>query len=510
VNDAAWRVRVREMHRSVQHQHRCYELNGTRTASVRDQMVRATALVAALSHPVDGELRAGAVLLVIGAGAAGVSAAMAAVELGRRCVLIDAPQSPDAPLEGDSWHAFRRQFGVTTRWLDPTEYDWPQSHWAKAAWPAAGYEDLPASPLPYAPAAASALARQWFAHFQAWRTGLAPGVLELLPDTRDADLDLAFGPSQVDVLCKPSKWPSGVGALGAVISCVGQGTERLTAADESAYQGLAFWASDPWSDRGLGLGVGAGRPARVLVSGGGDGAMQDIQRALCGDFGRRLLDRHWNGRPLSDALMTPAHTAAVAATEAAWVAEQRQGIPMGAAWVARDRACVDVAHDFWNAVSEAQRSAIARLLLRREALTGSVHLTWLLRGERATACYALNRMLVELVLLAYVHFASGPLRQRRDLSGPPIAGGGASIQPVVVPGYQMAELESAATQHACGAEKSPCHRWPHHVSVSPSGGGRAQRLGTYDIVIVRHGVAGAPAFGGARQPIQTLPSGWLD
>src|ERR1019366_6151378 len=83
--------------------------------SIRDQMVRAQAFV-------DDAVAAGLIgtkpwrpLLIVGAGAAGATAAIwAAVHHHVPTMLIDRDSD-----------AFNRQANCTTRWIDPTQYDWP-------------------------------------------------------------------------------------------------------------------------------------------------------------------------------------------------------------------------------------------------------------------------------------------------------------------------------------------------------------------------------------------------
>src|SRR5262249_16783411 len=59
--------------------------------------------------------------------------------------------------------------------------------------------------------------------------------------------------------------------VGLVLSCVGAGTERST---HGKYSGLDFWSTDPFQN--------LGRTDRILISGGGDGALQDYLRIITG------------------------------------------------------------------------------------------------------------------------------------------------------------------------------------------------------------------------------------
>jgi hypothetical protein len=63
--------------------------------------------------------------------------------------------------------------------------------------------------------------------------------------------------------------------LGAVLSAVGFGTERCTA---GGFRGWYFWDTDTIEKTNL----GASAPPSVVLSGGGDGALQDCLRAVTG------------------------------------------------------------------------------------------------------------------------------------------------------------------------------------------------------------------------------------
>ena len=103
--------------------------------SIRDQMVRAQLLI-------EQAWQAGLIggsdnrpLLVVGAGAAGATAAMSAAQLRVRTTIVDAGTAP-----------FLLQSGCQTRWLDPAQYDWPFSHWSRQTYPwPRGATSLPSS-----------------------------------------------------------------------------------------------------------------------------------------------------------------------------------------------------------------------------------------------------------------------------------------------------------------------------------------------------------------------------
>jgi hypothetical protein len=262
---------VLAMHR---HADRRYELTSLRTGSLRDQMLRATTLVERLlnqkligpQHP--GHLP----LLVVGAGAAGVCAALRASRLGVDTCLVESRRQP-----------LMVQKGVNTRRIDPVEFDWPHPHWQAAQFPA--QPQLPLGrhlPLAFPTELASVLALRWRRTFQLWRRHHAgrgaAGQLVFWANTPLLPADIVSKPqAETWTHHLPQGWlPTD---FGAVLACTGFGPEDVWAAP--AFHGAPFWSADTLT-RLPGT-------AKVLVSGGGDGAMQDFLRAATNSFGRPLF-----------------------------------------------------------------------------------------------------------------------------------------------------------------------------------------------------------------------------
>ncbi len=64
-----------------------------------------------------------------------------------------------------------------------------------------------------------------------------------------------------------------------MLSTRGFGTER-TGVPNCPYIGFYFWQTDPFDNQNWGVNIGT--PARILIAGGGDGALQDYIRLLTG------------------------------------------------------------------------------------------------------------------------------------------------------------------------------------------------------------------------------------
>ncbi|MGA2602483.1 MAG: FAD-dependent oxidoreductase, partial [Bryobacteraceae bacterium] len=225
--------------------------------SIRDQMIRAKMFA---DRAVEvGIISSSRDLLVLGGGAGGVTAAIRAAQLGIKTTLVEA-----------SRHCFGRQKGCTTRWVDPTQYDWPADHWDKGVYPWVP----PAMPLPWAAQISSVIAAVWEREFRRARARYPN--LTFLPLTTVRLIAYRSGTKLVDVSVGPV--PHHVSSYGAVLICVGFGMEKASLGTYSSYQ---FWDSDL-----LGSITGG---SRVLIAGGGDGALQDFLRIATGKKSAREL-----------------------------------------------------------------------------------------------------------------------------------------------------------------------------------------------------------------------------
>ena len=232
----------------------CFDIGGRLAPiSIRDQMVRArTAVDRAIEQGLIGPSRP---LLVIGAGAAGATAAIRSAAQGVSTILVEAASGP-----------FLRQAGCRTRWVDPVQYDWPVDHWQRRLYP----WTPPAMPLPWSAGPANQIALAWalalnrarrqYPRLQVMYRTILVGRPVLAPS----------GLLQVR-LSSLRALPLFAPLVGAVLSCVGSGTEKST---HGNYAGFDFWTTDPFQRLGA--------TDHVLISGGGDGALQDYLRVVTG------------------------------------------------------------------------------------------------------------------------------------------------------------------------------------------------------------------------------------
>jgi hypothetical protein len=474
-------------------------------------MLRATLLVQQLFR-VEHEIGP-APLLIVGGGAAGASAAITASRLGIDSVLIE-------HLAG----TFARQQGVTTRRLHPSEYDWPQDH-AGEPWPPAKSTKL-RLPMRYTPnLPADKVAREWEEDFRNVRelggtiglTGRRRGVIHLKGNAHSREFDFTFGEHAVDASSVTVNLP--IRSFGAMISCVGQGVEKVSIFDpkekvKPVFSGISFWSAD-MLDQPMLQAAPVGRtrhePVRALVSGGADGAQQDIHRILCAEFGLPLLERlcqfpgvraevesHradlWRADGDRHSALKALGPPGVTGTSADPVFKGWGGL-----YASRARAV-------WKSMSGGDRNRAAIALLRDEVLDGRLQLTWVHRDRDAVHCYGLNRFVTEFLLLAYA-LHKGKKEIYPDPKEP-LVWDPKSI-PIALSGHEIHSITSLDT-HECDPKKpADCHARLHEVKFAHANTDTVSLEGNYHVIVVRHGVDSRPLFGGAPDIEQLMPYGLL-
>jgi tetratricopeptide (TPR) repeat protein len=231
----------------------CFE----RRITFYSQQVRALNLIHALSD--QGRLSRDARVLVIGAGAAGLTAAAAAGRLGARVQVFEQDDEVMPLLRGNH-----------TRWLHPHIYDWPQP----------GSED-PQAGLPLldwhanmAGEVVRQLERQWTEMLRESNIRFQGGIRDLLRISgRGIEHDFTWNEK---LESSPYDFRFNKGSFDLVIVAVGFGRERVMQEVESS----SYWADDDLHQRSR----EPTRLRRYLVSGTGDGGLVDLLRIRLRDF----------------------------------------------------------------------------------------------------------------------------------------------------------------------------------------------------------------------------------
>lgn len=226
--------------------------------------------------------------VVVGAGVAGATAAIAAAKEGVMTILVERARQ-----------AFDTQASCETRWIDPTQYDWPLSHWQTQQYP----WDPALLPIDLhwdRPDYAHNLAGGWQQALEDFSA--RPGALlklrrkVVLTDVRPSP---ASPGGEVFVDLQDDDSGSTSERASAVLIATGFGREccnlekkyHHSAPAVHTTEGIPFWANDKLMYPSFGIDR---QPARVLISGAGDGALQDFLRVVTDPrFGsaRAILDQ---------------------------------------------------------------------------------------------------------------------------------------------------------------------------------------------------------------------------
>jgi len=282
-----------------------FDLNTKSPISITDQMGRGYQLIReAIDEKLIGPDKP---LLVVGAGIAGLMAAMTAVKIG---------SVPTRVIEKD--RPLSTQVSCPSRYVCPTQYEWPSAHWQKGIYPFDG-TSMPFNWVRgYSGVVADALVKEHVAEFlhenNRWIKIIRSEFLgyNITPHT----------PYDWWVIPKLSDPPDDIDfpdAFSMVVSCAGFGTENTTAhrietcfSDPEAredgpeykpYTGYKFWEADKYEQEAPPLGIEGAQIPKVLISGGGDGAIQDFLRIITrmnstsgkglspGDLYSRIMER---------------------------------------------------------------------------------------------------------------------------------------------------------------------------------------------------------------------------
>jgi hypothetical protein len=420
--------------------------------SIRDQMVRAhTAVDRGIEEGLIGPKRP---LLVIGAGAAGATAAIRSAAQGVPTVLVEAARGP-----------FLRQAGCRTRWIDPVQYDWPVDHWQKGLYPP---WFPPGMPLPWAADYANHISLAWalalnrarlrYPHLMVSYRTILMGKPILLPSRL----------LQVRLLSNGRALPLFL-PVGMALSCVGAGTERST---HGNYSGFDFWSTDPFQKLET--------TDSVLISGGGDGALQDYLRIITGLSSAKEIYLRL-GIPLSieQALQS--------------AEDQASRVYIWGRHARHDHTALSRLHQFHESLAAHLLARFPYLSQRLQTLTDRMpaRVRLMYPCKHFSRCYGLNRFLV-LLLATY-------LMQNRG-------------EQTLWSGRSLSDVQGIV--HSCNNSPSTCHGQPHFVNFAHHPDCRVPpgaRLPEWssEVIIVRHGIDPAPPlFAGTHpiaQPRQMLP-----
>ena len=247
------------------------------TISIRDQATRAAILAARLpqwlrdNFPNEPRHR----VLVVGGGVCGVS------------VAVPLNLHAGVPIEAYVLERSRDLFGVQrtchTRWVDPAQYDWPAPHWRTGRFPQPVGLALPrthGAAFPWRSDYSRRIVRgQWVPQLASYRAAMLGRILRSTTFSAAAPPFLNTPAGLVQVQLERVRRSGARQLLGAfqfhaVVLAVGAGRESCAFGDPPVFIGPSFWETDALQNPAYGAG------GQVVISGSGDGALQDLIRVV--------------------------------------------------------------------------------------------------------------------------------------------------------------------------------------------------------------------------------------
>lgn len=420
---------------------------GLSPLGIRDQMFRAAVAVDRAFH--HGLIGPANPLIVAGGSAAGVTAATRAARKGVPVTVIE-----------EKSNLFFRQHECDTRFVSPTQYDWPAPQAGQHRYPWNAKHPPVELEWPDALSPASALAEKWLGILLADQRAYS-AKLQVLLETRYVAVAPLPG-ERIIVVTDPWR---GLPAASLLILATGLGKERCSV---DGHSGFEFWDNDPFLEPNL----GCVKPPRVVISGAGDGALQDFIRIVTGS--RCAMDFYeWLPWESTEQRLN--------LERAVWAAEDQFDRAM--VWSTREWDCQlltrlheeivaqveDLGDGFWRRLREGFKREPERMRVGRDVRS----LRFVHPCQHFAKCYALNHFLVAL-LCRYLGAEESESR---------VVGVSSTV---------------------CGG--SGCHGLPHRLKVrrgvtcaNKEGGGFGMR--TADVMVLRHGLEGPGA-----EIRQTVPS----
>jgi NAD(P)-binding Rossmann-like domain len=435
--------------------------------SIRDQMTRAYVLVVrAIRRQIIGPDKP---LLVVGAGAAGATAAMIAADRGVQTMVIE---------RGDG--TFSLQLGCHTRWIDPIVYDWPVDHWTKGEFPWRGI----ALPLHWEAGTSAAVAGMWEKLFT---DELSINPYLTLVSKAELETPTALGNDKTKKVIEvyyrnvETNAREGPFQFAMILSCIGAGPDKVVLDN---YRGESFWSDDSYADANMGL-PGYTSP-RVLISGSGDGALQDFLRIVTKKNSAKQIYQSVPVRLQSEAISL------ISSTEDQY---QRAFTWSGNA----DGTYKPDDCDIQATLHDEYTNVVNQFLIKyKSELTTTVDpilkgaperlmITLAFECSHFSHCYPLNHFLA-LLLARYIEERA---KKKRVLS----------------PHTRVVRVSGSDGKHVCDKDKrSDCEEVLHEASFipadcdTPRGGSidaaNPLQNGPFNVIIVRHGIDwNEPLFG---------------
>jgi hypothetical protein len=476
-------------HRITESKFICYDASGFFSPiSIRDQIIRVCLIIERAKE--QGIISSERPILIVGGGVAGVTAAIKAVELGVKTVLVDSQTLLISLIQ-------------STRHFCPVQYDWSVEHWDKGKFPYSislgNVETTPFSDsipvnLVEGEVEKSMMTLKTQIELFSKKYSSEPNTLNFYENVTLKDHDFIQKGNDLPLLTTvftrkalnenliddDIKLPD-VCEYGMGFSCVGFGKEKVSISDKSKFRGIDFWNLID-HDKLL-------TNATVLICGSGDGALQDFlllatKRKTTKEIYRLIRDgEDANTKQLFDEVESIIRKAEEEA--------KRKEI-----WhnLKNDSGMRNLCQ-IYRELHTIHKDAVRRLLglqhvqsklknlVVKEVTQGKLIISYLC--NHFSACYPFNRFLALLIGEYVANYCGEPKSVFLDMTS-------------------VKEISSANNSHECSKNADACAKYVHKVRYARDctccnieGIIDARREHYYRRIIVRYGIAGPKViFGG--------------
>jgi hypothetical protein len=371
-------------------------------------------------------------LLIIGGGVSGAAAGLEASQRGMIVTLFESKRT-----------LLSVQQRCKTRYLHPYEYYWPLAHYQKRTFPFTDI-DKKYSPRP-----------------MRWSAGVASDIAKKLADQilkeKSPNLSFRLGVKHIPVSQKTllEDFDSD-GDYQFILVCAG--ARERTGFPNLAFASFPYWENDPLEKLCSRYADGSRRKEQILLSGGGDGGLQDLLRIVTKPTRRKPFAA---GQILEKLLPTLRRNREFNR----WLkSKQFDGNcyrPFDVKPMLKDFEdllnSMEADFDYWRSLSRMLLSWIHPAILK-----GDVRIRLAFKEKHFSRSFALNVFLVRLL--------------ERIIKN----------QQLLLPGHEIHLVNTATKTHQCKGDPKDCFTSPHFVSWKISGA-RSPKKEAYDVVVLRHG-----------------------
>lgn len=426
-NAAQDNLRLLSEHRSVEHP-TVYYIH--RLSNFREQTSLAVRLVrAAFRQKV---FKKENTLLIIGGGVSGVAAGLEASQRGMIVTLFESKRT-----------LLSVQRRCKTRYLHPYEYYWPLAHYQERKFPFTSIDKKHCpGPMRWCAGVVSDVAKK-----------LADQILKEKPPSLNFRLGIKHIPVSQKTLMKDFD-PEGDYQF--ILVCAG--ARERTSIPNSPFASFPYWENDPLERLCSRYVTGHSRKKRILLSGGGDGGLQDLLRIVtkptrkepfsAGQILKKFLPTLRRSKEFTDWLKSKQ-------------SDRNCYRPSDVKTMLKDFEALlnsmKADPDYWHSLSRVLLESINPAIVKRH-----VKIRLVFKGKHFPKSFALNVFLVCLL--------------ERILEN----------HQLLFPGREIHSVKTASKAHQCKRDPKDCFDWPHLVSWKTSGACSPKKE-TFDVVVLRHG-----------------------